>query len=77
LWTARWRSAHERLSAGQSQVDLPSAAAFHWLPGTSAAAEPAFEETRLHDESHKLLHNLGQSIWLDNITRDPLNSGTL
>jgi len=25
----------------------------------------------------KLLHSLGQSIWLDNITRDLLNSGTL
>jgi transaldolase len=25
----------------------------------------------------KLLHNLGQSIWLDNITRDHLNSGTI
>ena len=24
-----------------------------------------------------LLHNLGQSLWLDNITRDLLNSGTL
>src|SRR5271170_4007846 len=24
-----------------------------------------------------ILHNLGQSIWLDNITRDLLNSGTL
>ena len=24
----------------------------------------------------KLLHNLGQSIWLDNITRDLLNQGT-
>jgi transaldolase len=24
-----------------------------------------------------LLHNLGQSIWLDNITRDLLDSGTL
>ena len=24
-----------------------------------------------------LLHNLGQSIWLDNITRDLLNSGRL
>src|SRR5208282_6595704 len=23
------------------------------------------------------LHDLGQSIWLDNITRDPLDSGTL
>src|SRR5437879_7822059 len=25
----------------------------------------------------QLLHNLGQSIWLDNITRDLLNNGTL
>jgi transaldolase len=25
----------------------------------------------------QLLHNLGQSIWLDNLTRDMLNSGTL
>jgi len=25
----------------------------------------------------KLLHNLGQSLWLDNITRDLLNNGTL
>src|SRR5215831_12837762 len=25
----------------------------------------------------QLLHNLGQSIWLDNITRELLNSGTL
>ena len=25
----------------------------------------------------ELLHNLGQSIWLDNLTRDLLNSGTL
>jgi len=25
----------------------------------------------------RLLHNIGQSLWLDNITRDLLNSGTL
>src|ERR1051325_9138739 len=25
----------------------------------------------------QLLHNLGQSIWLDNITRDLIDSGTL
>ena len=25
----------------------------------------------------KTLHNAGQSLWLDNITRDLLNSGTL
>lgn len=28
-------------------------------------------------EATQLLHNLGQSIWLDNITRDLLNNGTL
>jgi transaldolase len=28
-------------------------------------------------KSTKLLHNLGQSLWLDNITRDLLNTGTL
>jgi transaldolase len=27
--------------------------------------------------STRLLHNIGQSLWLDNITRDLLNSGTL
>ena len=25
----------------------------------------------------QLLHNLGQSLWLDNITRDLVSSGTL
>ena len=25
----------------------------------------------------KTLHNMGQSLWLDNITRELLNSGTL
>ena len=28
-------------------------------------------------EATQLLHNLGQSIWLDNITRDLLNNGRL
>jgi transaldolase len=28
-------------------------------------------------KSTQLLHNLGQSLWLDNITRDLVNSGTL
>ena len=28
-------------------------------------------------KASQLLHNLGQSIWLDNITRDLLDSGTL
>jgi transaldolase len=28
-------------------------------------------------KSTKKLHDLGQSLWLDNITRELLNSGTL
>ena len=32
---------------------------------------------RQHNESDQKLHELGQSLWLDNITRDLLNSGTL
>src|SRR5947207_5660178 len=28
-------------------------------------------------KASKLLHNLGQSLWLDNITRELLHSGTL
>jgi transaldolase len=31
----------------------------------------------LNMKATQLLHNLGQSLWLDNITRDLLNSGTL
>ncbi len=31
----------------------------------------------IHTKATQLLHDLGQSIWLDNITRDLLNSGTL
>src|SRR5437764_13331397 len=30
-----------------------------------------------HMKATQLLHNLGQSLWLDNITRDLLTSGTL
>jgi len=30
-----------------------------------------------HMKATQLLHNIGQSLWLDNITRDLLNSGTL
>ena len=35
----------------------------------------AFEQQFM--KATELLHNLGQSLWLDNITRDLLNSGTL
>ncbi len=34
-------------------------------------------EPRLNMKATQLLHDLGQSIWLDNITRDLLNNGTL
>jgi transaldolase len=33
--------------------------------------------TEVQMKATQLLHNLGQSIWLDNITRDLLDSGTL
>jgi transaldolase len=36
-----------------------------------------FDHQRGAMKATQLLHNLGQSIWLDNITRDLLNSGTL
>jgi len=37
----------------------------------------AHEERNVEMKATQLLHNLGQSIWLDNITRDLLNTGTL
>src|SRR5262249_14363840 len=42
------------------------------------ASNPTFAPTR-GDEMNptKALHDLGQSLWLDNITRDLLNNGTL
>src|SRR5260221_4077548 len=48
-----------------------------------AQAEPLLCGTASKTKPYKimkateLLHNLGQSIWLDNITRDLLNTGTL
>src|SRR5271155_5838766 len=40
---------------------------------------PRKHSTKTNDKmkATKLLHNLGQSLWLDNITRDLLNSGAL
>jgi transaldolase len=32
---------------------------------------------RTNTKATQLLHNLGQSLWLDSITRDPLDNGTL
>src|SRR5271166_5735363 len=52
-------------------------------PGKLGVGEPCRRGERLHDEANwnmkatQMLHNLGQSIWLDNITRDLLNTGTL
>jgi transaldolase len=51
-------------SSGATRIDLP------------ALLEA--QETELAEmKATQLLHTLGQSIWLDNITRDLLNSGTL
>jgi len=33
--------------------------------------------TEIQVKATQLIHNLGQSIWLDNITRDLLDTGTL
>src|SRR5215472_4103569 len=42
-----------------------------------AAGKQNQKETKTKMKATELLHNLGQSIWLDNITRDLLNDGTL
>jgi transaldolase len=36
-----------------------------------------YQERKEAMKATRLLNNLGQSIWLDNITRDLLNTGTL
>ena len=49
-------------------------------PGKPRTARGDFEEKSKLKQNMKatqLLHNLGQSLWLDNITRDLLNSGRL
>src|ERR1044071_4913843 len=51
-----------------------------WHPAPNATANCLLGATpkgKKQMKSTQLLHNLGQSIWLDNITRDLLNSGTL
>jgi transaldolase len=45
--------------------------------GTGSAFQDAVIKRRRHTKATQLLHNLGQSLWLDNITRDLLDSGTL
>jgi hypothetical protein len=44
---------------------------------SSAAGSRALGDRGDTMKATQLLHNLGQSIWLDNITRDLLDSGTL
>ncbi len=43
----------------------------------TASSRKSCIESRTNMKPTKRLHNLGQSLWLDNITRDLLNSGTL
>jgi transaldolase len=43
----------------------------------SITTKPIIQITKTKMKATKLLHNLGQSLWLDNITRDLLNTGTL
>jgi transaldolase len=40
-------------------------------------ARPSQDDQSNIMKATQSLHNLGQSLWLDNITRDLLNSGTL
>src|SRR6266536_150736 len=48
------------------------------VSGRTASLRNAIQnETIQKMKATELLHNLGQSLWLDNITRDLLNSGTL
>ena len=70
-----------------TQDKLDAAPAFQWLADLtngsrrSAVRQSALSLTRRYrgntmNATHKL-HKLGQSLWLDNITRDLLTSGTL
>src|SRR6516162_2775719 len=43
----------------------------------AVVAATGISNTRCAMKATKLLHELGQSLWLDNITRDLLDSGTL
>src|SRR5215831_15132553 len=45
--------------------------------GPSNKSFPVSTERQNEMKATQLLHNLGQSLWLDNITRDLINSGTL
>src|SRR2546425_2823478 len=40
-------------------------------------SQPSSQERIMGMKATQLLENLGQSLWLDNITRDLLDSGTL
>src|SRR5262249_45083944 len=77
---------------GVVRTQLPVAARFdgedETKRGSSKSDDPqpggSDRETRIRKTNEvtamkatELLHNLGQSLWLDNITRDLLNSGTL
>src|SRR5215467_9544842 len=47
------------------------------MPPESARAHRVFKRRGDMMKATQLLHNLGQSLWLDNITRDILDNGTL
>src|SRR5580698_5364576 len=51
----------------------------HAVPGRSRQGKVRRTRGNRGDtmKATQLLHNVGQSIWLDNITRDLLNNGTL
>ncbi len=49
----------------------------HHQEVTASWARPSQDDQSNIMKATQSLHNLGQSLWLDNITRDLLNSGTL
>src|ERR1044071_5668414 len=48
-----------------------------WQHCSPATINPNLSGGESFMKATQLLHNLGQSLWLDNITRDLLNTGTL
>ena len=67
-----WR---DRVTVSPANVTVSTLAVFL----TTTLARPARGPRNRGDtlKATQLLHNLGQSIWLDNITRDLLDNGTL
>ena len=67
---------YKRGSWGPKQADALIAADGRWHNPMPGGCRPGKTERRRHERT-RALHDLGQSLWLDNITRELLTSGTL